>query len=587
MSKAPFHIRFSFLRMPLSFVRICWYQGIAEALRVFIQKLFPKLVLITNSLSGLKFPPLSASNVKSYISLFVLQPKISIVIPVFNSLWLKEAVESILAQSYKNFELILVDDCSTNKQTLKVLSNYENNPQVKVIKNKVNLNISAATNVGIEASSGEYIAFMDHDDLLHPDALAYFVRTLNNQEKADVFFSDEVIIGTSGRVLNNYKKSEISLDLLLSVNAVTHFCIIKKSSLLQIGLLRSEYDGAQDHDLMIRAAENGLKFCHLPYDLYAWRVHQHSMSAKIRSIKNEKEKTELPKAYLAGKKAIEAYLARNKIKATVTDDAYCWFRVKRELPPTQDQVAILVPFKDQVSYLKRLLSSLEKTLYTNYVVYLVNNRSEKSETFTYLDQLKSSNNSRYVFVDFDEPFNYSRLHNQVVSKIPNELLLFLNNDIEIMEPEWLGAMLEHIYRPKVAAVGARLLYANGSIQHAGMRFAPSIHFCAWNISKEDGYFTKVQREVAGVTAACMLIRRSIFQEVHGFDEINFPIGFSDADLCLKLIKSGYKIIYTPFAELYHHESMTRGVQEESYEKYNLFKRYIGNTPMIDRFSRTM
>lgn len=587
MSRAPFHIRFSFLRMPISFVRICWHQGIARALKILLQKIFPKLVVLSNSLSGLKFPPQGSSNVKSYIALFVIQPKISIVIPVYNSLWLKEAIQSAISQSYKNFELILVDDCSTNSKTLKVISEYANNTLVKIIRNKTNLNISDATNVGIQASSGEYIAFMDHDDLLHPDALAYFVRTLNNKEEADVYFSDEVIIGATGRIINEYKKSEISLDLLLAVNAVTHFCIMKKTSLLQIGLLHKDYDGAQDHDLMIRAAENGLRFCHLPYNLYGWRVHDHSMSATVRGVKNSKEKVGFPKAYLSGKKAIEDYLERNKIKAEVTADAYCWYRVKYQLPVIQEEVAIIVPFKDQVTYLRRLLTSMGKTSYSKYVIYLVNNRSEKEETFSYLESLKSLNNPQYAFVDFDEPFNYSRLHNQVISKIPNELLLFLNNDIEVKESAWLEAMLEHIDRPKVAAVGGKLLYADGSIQHAGMRFAPSIQFCAWNVSSEDGYFTKVQHEVAGVTAACMLIRRSIFQEVGGFDEVNFPIGFSDSDLCLKLIQSGYKIIYTPFAELYHHESMTRGVQEECYEKYNLFKRYIGDTPMIDRFSRTM
>ena len=530
-----------------------------------------------------KFPSGDASNSFSYLGLLTIKPLVSIIMPVFNSRWLKEAVDSVLNQSYQNYELILIDDCSTLPATLEVLKSLQSAPRVKIIRNEKNLGISGATNEGIKAGAGEYIAFMDHDDLLHPDALAYFVRTLNDGHDEDVFYSNEAIINSEGAVVGKMQKCAPSMDLLLSCNAILHFCIMKKTSLMKAGLLNSEYDGAQDHDLMIRALENGLSFRHLPYFLYAWRAHHLATSGAVRAH-NISSGAELPKAYRSGKKAIQAYLDRHKIKATVTDDVFFWYRVKYELPQ-QDEVAMIIPFRDQPAFLRRLLASLAKTAYKNFSLYLVDNGSKLPETLDLLHETAGSGKFKAKIITIAEPFNYSRIHNLAVAQIPNELLLFMNNDLEVIKPDWLDAMLEHIYRPGVGAVGCRLIRRNGEIQHAAMTFKPDIYFCAMNFYAEEGYYTKVQREVSGVTCACMLIRKSIFREIGGFDEIHFPIGFSDSDLCLKIIKRGYKIIYTPFAELYHHESLSRKTNEEGYEKYTLFRRYIGDTPLVDKHYR--
>lgn len=567
------------------FWRACWNQGIHPALlmalaRLAQGRLFPRRFIGPVE----KFPPPSASNSFSYLPLLQHTPLVSIVMPVFNSRWLKEAVASVQAQTYQNYELILVDDCATMPATRAALAGLKTGPRLKIIRNAANLGISGATNVGLRASAGEYVAFMDHDDLLHPDALAYFARTLNDGHAEDVFYTNEAVINAAGAVIGQMRKGAPSLDLLLSCNAVLHFCVMKKSALMKIGLLNSEYDGAQDHDLMIRALENSLTFCHLPYCLYAWRAHQLATSGAVRAHKIAAG-AELPKAYRSGKKAIQAYLDRNKIKAAVTDDVFFWYRVKYALPPQQEEVAMVIPFRDQPAGLRRLLASLEKTAYKNFSLYLVNNQSALPETRELLNATANSGKFKVKIIDFDEPFNYSRLHNQAVAQIPNELLLFMNNDLEVIKPDWLEAMLEHIYRANVGAVGCRLIRKNGEIQHAGMTFKPDIYFCAMNFNAEEGYYTKVQREVAGVTCACMLTRKSVFRKIGGFDEVHFPIGFSDADLCLKIRKHGYKIIYTPFAELYHHESLSRKTNEEGYEKYTLFRRYIGDTLLVDQHYR--
>lgn len=528
--------------------------------------------------------PQIPSNSFSYLHLMEYQPKISIIVPVYNSRWMDETVESVLKQTYRNFELILVDDASTNKKTLSDINSCSAHEKTTVLKHSQNKGISAATNLGISKATGDYIAFMDHDDLLHPDALALIVRTMNSQ-KADIYYTDEALMNEYGRVFRHMRKCPINEELLLGCNAVLHFCVAKREAVEKIGPLKSEYDGSQDHDFVLRALENGCTFVHAPYIVYAWRIHDQSTSNDIRVDKEDAEK-DYPKAYKRGKKLIGDYLKRNKINGNVTDDSFPWYRVKYQLPKKIDEVGLIVPFKDQVDYIKTLIKSLEKTNNRNFKIYLVDNRSEEQETYDYLKTLK--NNKQVKILNFDEPFNYSRLHNEIVKQIPNELVLFMNNDIEIMDGDWLDAMLEHIYRPNVAAVGCKLYRPDSiTIQHAGVFLRPSIFACAQNLNFKYSYYTETQHAVSCVTAACMLIRKTAFQKIGGFDEINFPIGFSDVDLCIRLLRADYKIIYTPYAELRHHESSSRKIQEESYELYNIYRQNTGGLIQNDRFYRTI
>ncbi len=499
--------------------------------------------------------------------------------PVDNACLLKQSIASVSAQSYQNFELILIDDCSTRADTISVLGEAEKYVWVKLLRTPDKLGMSRAANLGIENCQGEWIAFLNQDDLIHPEALALFVRTLHGDTEHDVYFTDEAILDGYDGIIGEIKKSEPSMDLLLSLNAVGQLFLIRAHSLRKLGNLNPAFDGAQHYDLMIRGMEQGHSFCHLPYVLYGRRHQVEQASPWVCKEKN-REANMAPQACLSAKAAIESYLCRQGIAANVSAEACGCFRVKYKLAE-RPLVSIIIPFKDEVAHLKKLFQTIGITAYDNIEIYLINNRSEKKETFDYLEQLKEKTSLPLRLVDFEEPFNYSRLHNQIVSKISNEILLFLNNDVAFLHPDWLDALLEHIQRPKVGAVGARLLTAKGCLQHGGIFCRPSVKYCASNIELDQGYYTKVQREVSAVSAACMLSRKSIFEAVGGFDEVHFPIGFSDVDLCLRMRQGGYKIIYTPYAELYHFEGGTRTAQKEDYEKFTLFKRYMGKSLMAD------
>ncbi len=572
------------LKLPWRFLRVCWFHGIGAAI-----SLTHEIVVNRRMALQVKYPYESQSNSAAWLPLLRQRPLISIVMPVFNSPWLEEAVASVLRQNYGNFELILVDDCSTAPRTIAALQHAAGQPRVRLERTAHNLGVSGATNAGIAAARGDYVGFMDHDDILHHDALALFVRTVNQEtpaSRADVYFTDEVRLDRHGNIAAFTHKSQPSLDNLLSCNAVAHFCIIRRAALTALGPLNSAYDGAQDHELMLRAMERGLRFRHLPYTLYGWRQNDQSMSSDTRRRPPAAAADgALPAAYRNGKRMLRDYLARQGIAATVTDDGFPWYRVKYALPAVLPPIAIIIPFHDRTDCLRTLLASVAKSTYPDYRVYLVDNRSREPETRRFLAGL---DRARCELLEFDEPFNYSRLHNVIVERLAQEVLVFLNNDMEVITPDWLEAMLEHVLRAGVAAVGCKLLRRNGRVQHAGLTFRPSAWLCAQNITDAEGYdYHKMQREVAGVTAACMMIRRSVFRQVGGFNEIDFPIGFSDADLCLRLRQAGWKIMYTPFARLYHDESATRRKQEEAYEKHTLFTRYAGQSLMIDPHFNTL
>ena len=547
------------------FVWVCWRRGIGTAWRMASER----VALIRLFRRRGSFPDIR-SNVSSYVHLLARRPRVSIVMPVRHAEHLEEAVRSVIQQSYDVWQLILVDDASSphTADTCRALA-AENN-RIKLIRSESQLGISGATNRGIQEATGDYVAFMDHDDLLHPDALALWARTINEDGEADFFYTDEIRMSQEGVALEHMQKCAVSETLLFSCNAVLHLCIVRRARLAELGGLNSDYDGAQDHDLVLRAFERGFTFRHIPLPLYAWRIHDASASADARRPAHDA----WPKAYLSGKACVEAYIARKGIKARVVDDGYPWYRVHFTRPDPPPPVALVVPFKDQVEHLQRLLQSLEQTAYPNYSLYLVNNRSELEATRTFVGGLQSR--PRVQILDHDEAFNYSRLHNKVVAGLKEDIIVFLNSDIEALHPEWLEAMLEHIQRDGVAIVGARLERADGRLQHAGITLQAWNHQpCAANIDVEDSYFTRVQREVSGVSGACMMIRKQVCQHLGGFDEVNFPIGFSDVDLCLRARAAGHRIIYTPYARLRHAESASRGVTDERYEEALLRRRLLG------------
>lgn len=509
--------------------------------------------LKNNSLSEAKMRA-----IREEMDQFPYKPKISIILPVYNvaEIWLEKAIDSVFAQLYENWELCIVDDASTKKHINKVLLKYKGHTKVKLKFLEKNRGISQASNEALSLATGEFIGFLDHDDKLSPDALSENVKILNQYPEADLIYSDEDKINPEGKRIEPYFKPSWSPDLLLSYNYICHFSVYRKSMLDKIKGFRSGYEGSQDYDLLLRVTEKTDKIYHIPKILYHWRQIKGSTSTvhkeKIAHINNSI-------------KALQKTLQRRKIEGTVEKginfDQFESYRVKRKLKQ-KPLISIIMPMKDKISYLKKNLKSIEeKTEYENYEIVIVDNNSKERETFDYLKSLEKKKFIRIL--QYKSEFNFSKINNYAVSKVKGEHILFLNNDIEVISQGWLTAMLEHSLRKEVGAVGAKLIFPNNTIQHAGTIVGlggtaghSHKHFPA----DSNGYFGALNtiRNYSAITAACMMIRKEVFEEVGRFDEKKLAVAFNDVDLCLKIRKKGYLIVYTPFTALYHHESISRG-----------------------------
>jgi GT2 family glycosyltransferase len=481
---------------------------------------------------------------------FAYQPCISIVTPVFNTpvTWLTECVESVLAQVYEKWELILVDDYSTDPETLRVLREVAARDSRIVLTKEVKQGgISAASNHGLAVAEGEWVGFLDHDDVLEPDALFQNVKWLQDHRDADLIYSDEDKLTEQGFDAPIFKP-DWAPDYFLSCNYICHFTLIRCELLREIGGFRSEYDGAQDYDLFLRIIERTDRIDHIPRVLYHWR---RSLTSTADNIRRK------PGSLETGRLALEAHLERRKETGHVTVDwsthAY-W--IKRPLHEAK-KISIIIPVRDRVDLLARCLDSLtSKTSYAPYEIVVVDNDSQSEDARTYFSQFQ------HTLLRYSGPFNFSAINNFAVEQTDSPWLLFLNNDTEVIDEEWLTLMAEHIQRPELGAVGPKLLYPNDTVQHAGIVVGVGgIAEHAFRGSPADvpGVCRQLQttRNYSAVTGACLLTRREVFEEVGGFDEERLPVTFSDVDLCLKMGRAGYRVVYVPYAKLYHHESSTR------------------------------
>ena len=481
---------------------------------------------------------------------FAIQPLLSVVTPVFNTpaIHLEEAIKSVLAQAYENWELILVDDASSAPETKTALAELiQRDPRIRFLRREENGGISMASNDAIAVAQGEWIGFLDHDDLLEPDALFEVVQLLQTNPDADLIYSDEDRLMESG-FEKPLLKPDWSPDFFLSYNYLAHFTCLRRQLIEDAGRLRSEYDGVQDYDLFLRVSERTDRIHHIPRVLYHWRRTATSTADNIRRK---------PKALEAGKHAIEEHLKRRGESGHVTIDwrthAY-W--VKREIR-AEEKISIVIPVRDRTDLLSRCLDSLtSKTHYHNYEIVIVDNDSMSDEAHSYFSQ------TPHRVLHFSGPFNFSALNNFAVEQTETPWLLFLNNDVQMIDADWLSAMAEHVQRPEVGAVGARLLYPDDTIQHAGV--VVGVGYIAQHAFRgfpadSPGVCRQLQvtRNYSCVTAACLLTRREVFLEVGGFDEERLPVTYNDVDLCLKMRRAGYLIVYTPFARLYHDESASR------------------------------
>jgi GT2 family glycosyltransferase len=482
---------------------------------------------------------------------FSYTPTVSIVMPVFNTAkdHLEKAIESVRQQYYENWELCICDDASTAAHVRPLLEEWScHDPRIKVVFNEHNGGISAASNQAIKLATGEFIGFLDHDDELSPAALYEVVKLLQDHPEADVIYSDEDKLEPNGRRCDPFFKPDWSPEYLYSLNYVCHFGVYRKQHVEAVGGLRTEFNGSQDYDLLLRTAEGTRNIFHIPEVLYHWRksLGSTALAAQAKSYST-----------VAGQKAIAEHLQRLGVTAEVTDgDGPNRYRVRPTMKG-EPLVSVIIPTRDGVEVLERCIRSIEKrTDYPNYEILVVDNGSSKPETMKFFAKL------RHRVVRLDEPFNYSRLNNFGAQQARGDFLLLLNNDTEVISPGWMRAMLEICHLPGVAIAGAKLYYPDRTIQHAGVVLGikgvaghSHKHFPARN----RGYFDSLTciRNYSAVTAACMLVRREAFEAVGGFDE-QLKVAFNDVDFCLRVREKGYRMAWTPYAELYHHESATRG-----------------------------
>lgn len=496
---------------------------------------------------------------------FAYMPLISILVPVYNTpeSFLKQMIQSVRAQTYGNWELCIANANPGNKEVgdiLRIAS--EKDKRIRVTDVPENEGTTQNTNAALKIASGEYVGLLDHDDLLTKDALYEVVKALNQQEKPEMLYSDEDKVTTDlTEHFQPYMKPDFNLDLLRSNNYICHFFVAKKSLIEDVGAFRGEFNGAQDYDLILRCSEKAAGIAHIPRILYHWRVH------KASTADNPASKMY---AFDAGKSAIEDHLKRCGQDGEVShakDLGY--YRVKYEVKGSP-LVSIIIPNKDEVESLDKCLQSIEKSTYKNYEIIVVENNSVKDETFAYYKKIEAKG---VKVVYWEKGFNYSAINNYGASYAKGDYLLLLNNDVEVITPDWLEEMLGNCQRKEVGIVGVKLYYPDDTVQHAGI--IVGIGGVAGNIfvglpRRYTGYFHKasVQQDLSAVTAACMMVKRSVYEAVKGLDE-KLQVAFNDVDFCLRVRKAGYLVVYNPYAELYHYESKTRG-PEDTKEKARRF-----------------
>lgn len=501
--------------------------------------------------------------------LFSNEPTISIVVPLYNTpiYQLKDMIDSVLAQSYKNFELCLLDGNSRNKNVREAVKAYaKKDARIKYYFSEKNHGIAENTNRAISFSTGEYIGFLDHDDMLAPHALFEIVSLLNSHPEADAVYSDEDMLSMYGhKRMHPHFKPDFSPDLLRSNNYICHFFVVRRSIGDELGWLRSGFDGAQDHDFVLRVSEKTNLIFHIPKVLYHWRMSALSVAfnPKLKQY-----------AYTAGKNAIKQHLERLGKKCVVSDGPilgiYKVSYIINEFP----KVSIIIPSRDHAEDLVRCTKSiLERTSYVPYEIIIMENGSVNSDTFAVYRELEKD--VRIKVINWGENvFNYAKINNDAIQYATGEYLLFLNNDTEIINNDWLHRMIEHCIRPDVGAVGAKLYYKDGTIQHAGvvLGFSGKAAHVYSGFGKEAfGYAGRLVavQNYSAVTGACLLVRKLYFTEVGGFDE-RFILAYNDVDLCLKLRGKGLLIVWTPYAEIFHYESKSRGYEDtqEKLIRYN-------------------
>jgi GT2 family glycosyltransferase len=507
------------------------------------------------------------------------RPLISVLMPVYNPAPedLRAALESVRAQLYPYWELCVVNDASPSRQVDRILARYaRRDRRITVKRRSVNGGIAAASNDALALTTGEFVALLDDDDVLAPTALFFVACEIDTHPEARLIYSDEDKLDVIGRRGNAHFKPDWNYSLFLAQNFFSHLGVFESELIKKVGF-RQGFEGSQDYDLVLRCIEQvePKQIRHIPRLLYHWRMSEKSAALNFNAK---------PHARAAAIKAVSEHLSRQNITAEVTSSGDEDFRRIRYLLPNElPGVTIVMPTRDLVERLQPCVESiLAKTTYPNFELVVIDNDTKDPESLNFLRQLATT--SRVRLLSCPGEFNFGRLNNFGVAQVETEFVALLNNDLSVITSDWLEEMVSQALRPGIGAVGARLLYPDDRIQHAGVILGGGgigAHAHKGLPRSNHGYFSRaiLAQELSAVTAACLLVRRKVYQEVGGFEEEHLRIAFNDVDFCLRLRKRGYRIVYTPCAEFYHHESASRGL-EDSVRKNQRFEaeiRYMHDT----------
>lgn len=501
---------------------------------------------------------------------FSYEHLISIVMPIYKCPLeiLKQSINSVLKQKYKNWELCIVEDGSKDNKIKRYLSNLNKKyERVKIYNSEKNNGIAITSNKGIKLASGKYICFLDNDDILDKEALLEIAKIINRKDAPDLIYSDEDKISEGGTNFDAFHKPDWNYTMLLSQNYICHLVAYKKSLLIKVKGFRKGYEGSQDYDLLLRCVKETNKIYHIPKVLYHWRTVRGSTATGMGSKASARVNAE---------RAILDHLKARRKKANVSmGECPGTYRVDLKIPENKNfSVCIIIPFKNKIEYLVNLLHTIERSTYGNFRVLLIDNNSSKSE----IRNLRKKTFFNWI-VSYNKLFSYSAINNygaKLAKKF--DLLLFLNNDMEVMNPDWLEQMIQHFIHPEVSAVGPLLLYPDYKIQHAGVIIGMggvaghSHKYMYWG---SPGYFGRPHliQEVSAITGACLMTRTKDFNRVGGFEE-ELPKAFNDVDYCLKLREINKKIIYTPYARLLHYESLSRGLDNYKDKEFHTAVDYM-------------
>ena len=517
------------------------------------------------------------------------KPVFSIIIPVYNPPidFFTEALDSIINQIYPYWEICLADDCSTDEEVKEVIEAYrKKHSNIKVVYRSKNGHISRASNSALELVAGDYTVLMDQDDILREDALYEMAKVINQKKEVDLIYSDEDKIDENGVHSLPHFKPDWSPDNMLSRNYINHVCAFKTSQLKAVGGWRVGFEGSQDYDLLLRYTEIYTNIHHIPEVLYHWKIHRESAAS------NESAK---PYAHRNAQMALTEAMKRRGYEAEFDFlDGFRGFKMRLKIKKPIALVSIIIPTKNKHTYLRKCIDSIvNKSTYKNYEIILIDNNSDDKKFFNLVEQYKKQTKFTFKYVRDEQAFNFARLMNLGRKHAEGEYLILLNNDTELITPDWIEAYIEQVQRPEIGVAGCKLLFVDETIQHAGVIIGlggVAGHGLIRQSRYGPGYFNYINllNNYSALTAACIMVRTEVYDKVKGFSE-EFEVEYNDVDFCLKVIEAGYRNLYIPHIELFHYESISRGhphSTSESYKRHvfevtsfrNKWMKYVENDP---------